>query len=287
MQLAQGAQSTIIDGLTQWFHVHGTGPLVIAHPGGPGLDWHYLRMEEAEKHLAILYVEPIGTGGSTHLDDPSGYTYSRYARQVEGLADHLGLDKITLLGHSSGGFVAQRFALEHPDRLSALVLYDTSAVVNADYYGDVLAAVAAFPAKHLGHDGAVHDAMEAWASQGDVVTDQDFSEIARRVFPLYFRDFWAQEDRLSALQSEVRGWIAPQRAGGLVDDLEELPGVTQPTLIIVGRHDFICGPRWSEKMHTALPHSELVVLEGAGHFGHIETETEFTEEFVGFVRNLG
>lgn len=286
MNISQGAQATVIDGLLQRFHVYGTGPLVIAHPGGPGLGWEYLRMREAEEFLTIVYVEPIGTGESTHLDDAAGYTYTRYARQVEGLADHLGLDRIVLLGHSSGGFVAQRFALEHPERLAALVLYDTSAVVNAEYYGDVVAAVEAFPAQHPGHEAAVQETMDAWASQSAVDTDEGFSDVARRVFPLYFRDFWAQEDRLSALQAQVRGWLAPQRAGGPVDDLAELPNVSQPTLVIVGRHDFICGPRWSEKMHEALPQSELVILEGSGHFGHIETEPEFTDELVGFVRQL-
>jgi proline iminopeptidase len=286
MQLNTGAQSALINELVQRFHVYGTGPVLIAHSGGPGLDWEYLRMPEVEAYFTVCYVEPIGTGESSKLDDPSGYTYSRYAHQIAGLADHLGLEKIALIGHSSGGFVAQTFALEYPERLAALILYDTSAVVSEDYYADVVAAVAAFPAEHPGHDAAVEDAMAAWASQGEVTTDKGFSDIARRVFPLYFRDYWAQEEKLRVLQARVSGWLAPQRAGGPVDLLADLPGIVTPTLIIVGRHDFICGPRWSQKMQAALPSSALHILEGSGHFGHIETPDEFTTSVVGFLENI-
>lgn len=286
MQLSSGSQSAIINGLTQHFHIHGSGPVVFAHPGGPGLDWEYLRMTEAEAFLTVVYVEPIGTGKSSALADPTGYTYSRYAEQVAGLADHLRLEKVVLLGHSSGGFVAQRFAIEYPERLKALVLYDTSAVIDDAYYSDVIAAVAAFPAKHPDHAVEVAEAMAAWADQGSVTDDEGFSDIARRVFPLYFRDYWADEERLSSVQKRVRGWLAPQRAAGPVDDLACLPDVEQPTLIMVGRHDFLAAPRWAEQMHRALPNSILQVLEDSGHFGHIETSEEFTKSLVDFVTKL-
>src|ERR1700712_4853088 len=135
--LQPGPHSVIVDGLVQRYHVHGNGPLMFAHSGGPGLGWEYLRMTGVEQSFTVIYLEPIGTGESGRLADYRDYTYSRYARQVAALADHLGLARITLLGHSSGGFVAQRFALEYPERMAALILYDTSAVVNDEYYADV------------------------------------------------------------------------------------------------------------------------------------------------------
>jgi pimeloyl-ACP methyl ester carboxylesterase len=281
--LTGGTHSAMIDGLIQRYHVHGSGPVLFAHSGGPGLDWTYLRMPRVEQHLTIVYIEPIGTGESGRLDDPDGYSYSRYAHQIEGLADHLGIDKVALLGHSSGGFVAQQFAIEFPDRVACLVLYDTSAVVNAEYYQQVSANVAAFPADHPGHDAAVADALDAWAGQGSITDDDGFTELARRVFPLYFWDYWAQEERLAALRAQVRGWLAPQRAGGPVDVLADLPSIRQPVLVIVGRHDFICGPEWSQLMDDALPDSRLIILEHSGHFGHLEVPVEFAAPVVDFV----
>jgi pimeloyl-ACP methyl ester carboxylesterase len=283
LNLSQGTHSTTIDGLNQRYHVHGKGPVLFAHSGGPGLDWSYLRMPLVEERLTVVYLEPIGTGQSSRLPDPSGYSYSRYARQVAGLADHLGIDRVAMLGHSSGGFVAQRFAIEFPDRVASLVLYDTSAVVDAEYYAQVMANVAAFPAAHPGHDEAVADVLDAWASQGSVEDDDGFTDVARRVFPLYFRDYWAQEERLAPYGAQVRGWLAPQRAAGPVDDLADLPNVKQPALVIVGRHDFICGPQWSQQLHEALADSRLIVLEGSGHFGHLEVPHEFADAVAEFV----
>ena len=284
MSLTAGTHSVTIDGLHQRYHVYGAGPVLFAHSGGPGLDWGYLRMPEVERQLTVVYVEPVGTGGSSMLDDPMGYSYELYARQVLGMADHLGIERVALLGHSSGGFVTQRFAIEYPDRVACLVLYDTSAVVNADYYQQVMANVAAFPASHPDHPEAVADAVAAWMSQGDVHDDEGFTDVARRVFPLYFADYWAQEERLAIVRGEVQGWLAPQRAAGPVDDLDDLPGIVRPVLVVVGRHDFICGPQWSQLMDKALPDSRLVVLEDSGHFGHLEQPDVFAAAVSEFVR---
>jgi pimeloyl-ACP methyl ester carboxylesterase len=283
IELTQGAHSVVIDGLAQRYHVYGSGPVLFAHSGGPGLEWSYLRMPEVEETLTVVYVEPIGTGESGRLTDPSGYTYERYASQVKGLADHLGIERVALLGHSSGGFVAQRFAIEYADRVAGLVLYDTSAGVDAAYVEQVMANVAAFPAAHPGHELAVADALDAWAGQGSVTDDDGFSDIARRVFPLYFGDYWAQEQRLAPLRTQVRGWLAPQRAAGPVDNRADLTDISRPVLVVVGRHDFISGPRWSQLMHGALPDSRLTVLEGSGHFAHLEEPRPFATTVSEFV----
>ena len=74
-----------------------------------------------------MYVESIGTGGSGRLPThPDGYSLDRYVSFVDALLDQLDVPQVHLLGHSHGGFVAQRYAITHPDRLTGLVLYDTA-----------------------------------------------------------------------------------------------------------------------------------------------------------------
>jgi proline iminopeptidase len=48
-----------------------------------------------------------------------------------------------------------------------------------------------------------------------------------------------------------------------------------PTLIVAGRHDFICGVRWAGMLHDGIAGSRLVVLEDSGHLGHIEEPAAF------------
>ena len=50
-----------------------------------------------------------------------------------------------------------------------------------------------------------------------------------------------------------------------------------PTAVIVGAHDFICGPRWAAMLHEGIPGSRLTTLASSGHFGHIEEPNAFAE----------
>src|SRR6201999_3784508 len=128
--LAPGSHSISINGIEQRYHIAGQGPLCIAHPGGPGVDWSYLKMPEVELHLTMLYIEPIGTGASGRLPEhPGGYSVERYSHQIAGLVDTLDLADFFLLGHSHGGCVVQQYALAHPDKVAGIIIYSSSAVV--------------------------------------------------------------------------------------------------------------------------------------------------------------
>ncbi|MCX4538581.1 alpha/beta fold hydrolase [Streptomyces sp. NBC_01669] len=56
-----------------------------------------------------------------------------------------------------------------------------------------------------------------------------------------------------------------------------------PALVVVGRHDVICGPRWGLELNELIPDSRLLVLENSGHFGHIEESMLFAKAVVDFV----
>lgn len=139
--LETGPHTVEIDELEQRYHVHGAGPLVFAHSGGPGLGWGYLRMPDVKERLTVVYLEPIGTGESGKLDDPAGYTYSRYARQLEGLADHFGIERITIIGHSSKWSTVMADAL--PDARS-VVLEDSGHFGHIETLAEFAAAVTSF-----------------------------------------------------------------------------------------------------------------------------------------------
>ncbi|WP_232249396.1 MULTISPECIES: alpha/beta fold hydrolase [unclassified Streptomyces] len=82
-------------------------------------------MRGLEDSLTMVYVEPVGTGDSGRLPDPRDYTVATYAHFLHAVVQHLNVPRFALLGHSHGGFVAQRYVLDHPAQVTALVLYDT------------------------------------------------------------------------------------------------------------------------------------------------------------------
>jgi pimeloyl-ACP methyl ester carboxylesterase len=270
-----------IDHVIQRFHVMGGGPVCLVHPGGPGIGWEYLRMPLLERRLTLVYVEPIGTGCSGRLSDPRGYTIERYARRILGIFDYLGLPQAHVLGHSHGGFVAQRFAIDHADRLASLVLYATSPLTGGDFIADAAANIARIATRS--GDGQLRAAFdEVWAA-GD---DATFTRLFRAIFPAYFFDYEGRAKEIEAMRSALVANWDPMRGEspkGPFDVRSELASLRVPTLIAGGRHDFICGPRWTALLASALPHAETITFEQSGHMPHLEEGEEFSRVVADFV----
>ncbi|MEV4756113.1 alpha/beta hydrolase [Micromonospora sp. NPDC049559] len=281
--LAPGRHVLEIEGVRQVYHVAGTGPVCVAHSGGPGIDWPYLRMPALEQRLTMVYLEPVGTGTSGRLADPRDYRLDTYVRFLHGVIEHLGRPEVFLLGHSHGGFVAQRYALTHPGRLAGLILFDTSPVTGEEFWAAAMANVAAYPARHPDRPEAA-ELPVAFQAALAADTDEAYTEALRRILPLYFADYWARQAELAPAFAGLRAWIDPMRGEepAPFDVRERLGALALPTLILVGEHDFICGTRWARMLHDGIPGSRLVVLAESGHMGHIEQADLFVTEVLRF-----
>src|SRR6476619_5655911 len=118
------------------YTVRGSGPVLIAHSGGPGTDARYWDdFAKIDDLLTIVMMHPRGSG----LSGPAAgdaYLLPDYAADLEALRLHLGLAKPIVMGWSHGGMVVQQFAFTYPDALSKLILFDTSA-----YFGEFLSDI--------------------------------------------------------------------------------------------------------------------------------------------------
>jgi proline iminopeptidase len=282
--LPSGAHTVSIQGVLQRYHVAGSGPLCLVHSGGPGLGWEYLRMPHLERHLTLVYLEPVGTGGSGHLPRPQDYRIDTYAQFLHGLVRHLGVERPFLLGHSHGGFVAQHYALTHPGTLAGLILYDTSPLTGEEFWNQAMANLDRLPERHpdqpeaAGIPGAFRRTLAA-------ADNQTCTQGLRAVLPAYFADYWAHESDLAPLRAGLRAWIDPMRAAEPPFDVRDRLGdLTTPTLVISGAHDFICAPRWGEMLHAGIPGSRFVLLSDSGHMGHLEQPDAFASAITAFTR---
>ncbi|MFK4105112.1 alpha/beta fold hydrolase [Streptomyces sp. NPDC019531] len=286
--LTEGTHTVEIDGVVQRYHVHGTGPVCVAHSGGPGILWEYLRMPALERHLTVVYPEPVGSGGSGRLPShPHGYTRSRYSRFLDGLIEHLGVPEVHLLGHSHGGFVAQYHALHHPERLAGVILYESAPLTGPEHGAEAVRMVQEFAARHAEHP-ELPGIMAAFQAIPAISDDARMTAVAQGLFPAYFADYWGREEEFAAARAAVRATyisgLEEDLTPHVIDDRAELGSLTVPTLVVVGRHDFICGMRWAEELHGLIPGSELLILETSGHFGHIEEPDVFARAIVDFVQ---
>lgn len=70
------------------------------------------------------------------------------------------------------------------------------------------------------------------------------------------------------------------------DVVARLPEIGVPTLIIVGRDDFICPPAQAERLHAGIPHSELLTFERSGHFPFLEEPAAFFDAVRGWLSRV-
>ncbi|MCP2360089.1 pimeloyl-ACP methyl ester carboxylesterase [Nonomuraea thailandensis] len=284
--LSPGTHTVDLGNVAQRYHVAGSGPVVLAHPGGPGLSWEYLRMPAAESHVTMVYVEPIGTGASGRLPaHPHGYTRERYAQALDGLIDHLGADRVHLLGHSHGGFVAQHYALTRPDRLAGVILYDSAPVTGPEHYAEAARNMEEFARRNAGRPG-LDGVLATWESLGALADDEGTTRAARGILPAYLADYWDHQERYAPLFAITGTYISgldDRLAPDLVDDRDALGSIRAPALVVAGRHDVICGPRWAGELAAGIPRADLVVLENSGHLGHVEEPDAFARAVTTFV----
>jgi len=289
--LSPGTHSYQTGGIVQRYHVHGSGPVCVAHSGGPGIFYDYLRMPALEAHLTMVYVEPVGTAEDSRLPShPHGYTRERYSRFLQVLINRLGVPRVHLLGHSHGAFVAAYHALHRPEQVAGVVLYEGAPVTGPEHGAEAGRMVEAFVAKHAGHPG-LPDVLAAFGAMGDISSDEQTVAVARGVLPSYFADYWGNEEQLAPFRDSVRATYISGLDENLVpeviDDRTALKGLEPPALVVVGRHDVICGPRWAYEMDELIPDSQLLVLENSGHMGHIEEPELFADAVRDFVLRTG
>src|SRR5438132_6301405 len=117
------------NGLMIYYKTLGKGePLLMLH-GGPGASHDYFLpyLLPLARHNRLIFVDERGSGRSQKLEDPAGYTIENMVEDVEAVRQALGLGKISLLGHSYGGALAQAYALKYQKNLSHLILGSTFA----------------------------------------------------------------------------------------------------------------------------------------------------------------
>ncbi|NMO54066.1 alpha/beta hydrolase [Actinoplanes sp. TBRC 11911] len=265
-----------VDGVRQVFHVAGAGPICVAHPAGPGVDYAYLRSPELEDQFTMAYVEPVGTGASGRLPDPAGYRPETYVRFLDALIGHLRVPSVFLLGHSYGGVVAQLYTLAHPERVAGLALYSTSPIAGPEFTTAAMTNLAAYPASfpHTPEAAAASLALTRALAATD---DETLTDYLRRAMPVFFEDYWAHRLEFTSFVKSVRAWAVPSKAReSLAFDLrDDLHRITVPTIVMTGLYDFVCGPRWARMLHAGITNSQLAIFENSGHLAHVEQPADF------------
>jgi pimeloyl-ACP methyl ester carboxylesterase len=253
----------------------GGRPLLLVHGfTGSRADFDMAIVPLAELGWHVVAPELRGHGASDQPVDEAAYTFDTFADDVLALADALGFDRFTLLGHSMGGMVAQVLALRAPERLEGLVLMDTAPGAVPGLDPDLVAAVGQV---------ALDEGMGAVA---DLMADAPLldSEPYRRAVEAD-PSYGLRGDRQKRAAAPAM-FAAMGRALATAEDrTDRLASLRVPTLVLVGDADepFLDGSR---RMAEVIPGARLAVLPDAGHSPQFEAHAAWWSALTGFLASL-
>lgn len=259
---------TRIDDIQMAYTDTGVGrPIVLLH----GYPFNRTLWNEQVNALSSSYrvIVPDLRGSGESDSSPGPATMSRMAQDVAQLLDHLEVPRAVIGGLSMGGYVALAFYKQFPSRVRALVLADTRASADTEEAKHTRTQQAE-KALSEGMNG-IADAMLPKLLTPETVSKRP--EIVKRV-----RDMM-MKTKPEGAASSLLGMAARE------DQTELLSRITSKTLIIVGAEDAITPVADSEKMHSAIAGSRLVVLENAGHVSNLERTEEFNQALLDFLRD--
>jgi len=267
------AYFTTSDGVKIYYEEHGTGsPLLLAYGiGGNAGMWAPNVPALAGRYRLILW-EPRGHARSESPEDPGRVTFGHWVLDLHDLLDHLGLRRAVVGGLSLGGGIATRLALQHPDRVTALVVVDSSSAAGLPLGVDNLVMRARSIKVTL--EGGM-DAMAdfAIASNPNVAGRLRLDPSARQEIFDYYR-------RLTPI-----GYANSLRALLQMDYItDRLSEVRAPTLLVCGDEDPSLGPM--RVMQEKIKDARFVLLSPAGHFGNRDQPEAFNRAVLEFLAEL-
>ena len=269
------------NGVTLWYEVRGDGPgtpLVVVN-GGPGFDHSYLHCSAAWDRLAqgrkVIFYDQRGNGRSSALKDGMACGLTEQIADLHALRNHLGLQKMDLLGHSWGGYLVMAYAARHPERISHLLIVDSGAPKIQD---TVFLFKNIYPEKVARQDAAAFgvelgDEKAIAADMSEYLSMLFYSAEAREAFLARSSSFKYTQRVNKAVWSDLQRF----------DLNPELAKFKFPTLVVTGRYDFNVAPSVAWSIHKAIAVSEFAVFEKSGHLPFCEEVDDFVARVQAFL----
>jgi 3-oxoadipate enol-lactonase len=241
-----------------YYEIHGEGPAVVfAHgAGGTHMSW-WQQVPAISQHYKCITIDHRTFGFSR--DARNGPGRKAFVGDLKGLLDHLGVQKAALVGQSMGGTTVLGFTAAYPDRVSALIMSDTTGGYSDPDIVELRKKLPQNPRTAFAPDFPKRDPARAFL----------------------YREISAITD---AYNGPAPAAPAVQPAPAAPTDIRPILANKIPTLFIVGEEDQLIPPPIIEAMHRKMPGSQLVKVPGAGHSVYFEKPEEYNRIVLGFLQ---
>jgi pimeloyl-ACP methyl ester carboxylesterase len=236
-------------------------PVVLVHGlGGRGEDWGNLAPYLVKAGYRVYTPDLLGFGQSEEPHN-ANYSIAEQAKIVVGFFDRVGLQQPDLVGWSMGGWIVQKVAVTHPDRVRRLVLMDSAGLRVAPNWDTRL---------------FTPSTPDELSRLNELLTPNPPSVpgfVAQDILRVSANTSWVIKRALASMFS----------AKDVTDD--DLPALKMPVLILWGDQDRITPLTEGRAIHALIPQSRLEVARGCGHLAPQQCSDRFGPEMAAFLQS--
>ncbi|NYF51348.1 alpha/beta fold hydrolase [Tunturiibacter gelidoferens] len=237
----------------------GGTPLVLVHGlGARGEDWGAMIPSLAAQGFHVYVPDLLGFGRSPKPD--VSYSISLQEQTVAQFMQAVHVARADVGGWSMGGWVVMKLALDHPEMVDRLMVYDSAGLYFPATFGPELFT----PSDPAG----VRKLIAILTPKPRVIPD------------------FAAEAMVRKLQANA--WVVNRSTASMINGRDlldfRLHNISQPMLIVWGAQDELIPLASGEAIHKSVPQSVLNIVEGCGHLAPAECAKPVVEGTVEFLR---
>jgi len=249
---AESLATIPIDGAKIAYRRIGNGrPLVVLNGfAATSADWDPSFIDRLASSNELILLDNRGIGRSTDNGQP--FDLAKLADDAARVIEMLGIERVNVLGWSMGGFIVQRLALQHPDRINKLILLSTDpGGANADL------ASADVWSKLIDMSGTPHEQARRLLSL----------VFPRAIVESIYREFG---DIVAAARAQlstdlVNRQVAAMDAWHRTGIGNRVREINVPVLVATGTADIVIPPSNALRLVNAIPGAWLAQFNGGGH----------------------
>lgn len=270
------------------YQLHGSGPLVVMLPGGPGLDPPTYFADSRLPGFQQLVFCPRGTGRSDPPATPEGYRIAGYVQDLDALRDHIGASTLTLCGSSHGASTALAYAAAHPDHVDRMILAGGPARMDEHFTHALTLARTRFSRAAPDGTERLRRADAAGPSMRTAVDEPGRRRLLRTVMDCHVAHpgpgGTAFLDRLCAAPVDFAsaGPMGQEMTSGL-DLLRDADRIRARALVLAGDLDVRVPTEHLHVITDAIAGARLTRFPGVGHLIHAEARERWAQVVAAFL----
>lgn len=244
-------------------------PVIILHGLLGSLDnWQTIAKHISTVPYSVFILDQRNHGRSPHTDE---FNYDLLSHDLFEFFEQEKIERAHIIGHSMGGKTAMKFALEHADKVSKLIVVDIAPVEYADRHNEVFNALFAADVNHSNSREEVETKLREKLDNDEITVQFLLKSLTRAENGQSGFQWRFNLDSLSKNYSEISAAIMSSKQ------------YVGETLFIKGEKSLYINTENYDCIEKLFPNNKLVEIKGAGHWVHAEKPQEFLKEIISFL----